>query len=112
MLLPGTFMALQAHLWTVGAGVAVAAAGMSIAAVAWRAILQQEFPDALQGRVSAVAWTGELVIAPLGYPLVPALLAAFGTRGTLAACSAGMALAALAPLAVPSCRRLRLHAGP
>ncbi|WP_158587971.1 MFS transporter [Actinomadura logoneensis] len=109
MLLPDALMALRAPLWAVGAGVAAAAAGMSIAAVAWRAILQQEFPDAQQGRVSAVAWTGELVIAPLGYPVVPVLLSAFGTRGTLAVCSAGMALGALAPLTVPSCRRLRLH---
>ncbi|MQY07643.1 hypothetical protein ACRB68_57450 [Actinomadura sp. RB68] len=109
MALPGACMAAAAPLPVIVGAVAVAAAGVSVAAVAWRSLIQQRIPEHVQGRVSAWVTLGEIGVAPLSYLLVAPATAALGLRGTLAACAALIALGSTAPLLHRSIRTLRLQ---
>ncbi|RJL23220.1 MFS transporter [Bailinhaonella thermotolerans] len=108
MALPGLSMAAGAPLAVIAAAVVAAAAGLAIAAVTWRSLVQQRVPADQQGRVSAWVTLGELVLAPPAYLLVGPAVAALGLRGTLLVCGVGILAAAIAPLAHRDVRALTL----
>ncbi|MGK5558353.1 hypothetical protein ACSNOI_42810, partial [Actinomadura kijaniata] len=109
MALPGACMAAAAPLMVIVGAVAVAAAGVSVAAVAWRSLIQQRIPEPMQSRVSAWVTIGEIGVAPLSYLLVAPATAALGLRGTLAVCAALIAAGAVMPLLHPAVRTIWLR---
>ncbi|RJL35690.1 hypothetical protein [Bailinhaonella thermotolerans] len=109
MALPGLAMAAGAPLPVIAAAVVPAAAGLAVAAVTWRSLVQRHIPESQQGRVAAWVNLGEIALAPLAYLLVGPAVAALGLRGTLLVCGLGILAAATAPLAHPDVRKLTLR---
>ncbi|MEV5754672.1 MFS transporter [Actinoallomurus sp. NPDC052308] len=112
MALPGACMAVAAPLPVIAAAVALAAAGLAVAMVTWRSVIQRNIPEALQGRVAAWTTIGEIGLAPVAYLLVAPATTALGLRTTLAVCAIAISTSALAPLLHPSVRHLTFDAAP
>jgi len=73
----------------------------------WHTTLQQRIPESAISRVSAIDWTGTLVLNPLGFALVGPLAAGIGIRTTLIASALLTLGSTLVVLAVPTVRNLR-----
>jgi predicted MFS family arabinose efflux permease len=75
----------------------------------WTAMAQQHVPQELLGRVDSVAWTGSVLIMPVGYALAGPLAEWIGVReALLAAAAVGIAchVSALLSRSVRELRRL------
>jgi hypothetical protein len=59
-----------APLPVIAGAVVLAAAGMSIAAIAWRSLVQRKIPETQQGRVTAWTEFGQLALMPITHLLV------------------------------------------
>jgi predicted MFS family arabinose efflux permease len=91
------------------AGAAALARGDAI----WHTVVQQRIPEHAISRVSAIDWTGSLVMNPIGFAVVGPLAAGIGIRTTLIASAALTLAATIACMSVPSVRSLEaLEEGP
>lgn len=109
MTAPGVCMAAAAPLPIIAVAVSLAAIGISITGITWRSLIQQQIPDAQQGRVTAWTEFGQLALTPIAYLLVGPVVSALGLRWLVLTCAVGILLAALAPLAYFDVRRLTLN---
>ncbi|MFP3966518.1 MFS transporter [Actinomadura fulvescens] len=112
LALPGLCMGCGAPLPLIAGTVVFAAMGLTVAAVTWRSLVQQKIPESQQGRVAAWVQLGETGLAPLAFLLVDPAVGRLGLQGALLLCAGGLAAAAVAPLAHPDVRRLRLAPRP
>ena len=85
----------------------LSSAGLTWGDSLWHTTLQQRISESAISRVSAIDWTGTLVLNPLGFALVGPLAAGIGIRTTLIASALLTLGSALVVLAVPSVRNLR-----
>jgi MFS family permease len=104
---PTALLALDAPVLAIATASLVASTGIVWADAVWHTILQQHIPEAAISRVSAIDWTGTLVLNPVGFAIVGPIAAGIGIRTTLIGSAGLTAASTLATLAVPSVRRLR-----
>ena len=81
--------------------------GTATSACSSSARRQERVPASAISRVSALDWTGTLVLNPIGFALVGPLAAIIGVSATLIGAGTLTAIATLAVIAVPSVRNLR-----
>lgn len=100
-------MAAADQLWLLLLGAALHGFGLELFSVQWDLSIQQNVaPDKL-ARVYSFDLVGSFVARPLGLVLVGPVTALVGVHDWLLTVAAVMAVAAFAPLAVPSVRQLR-----
>ncbi len=107
------FLALGAHLtapWLLITALA-AGAGSSVTGIAWDTSLQEHVPAHVLSRVSSYNDLLSYIAIPLGQLCVGPLAHTFGAFRVTATAGVLYALAALAPLALPTVRRLPHHQG-
>ena len=110
--LPSLFLGLGFPVATIAAVTFARAVGLAWGDALWHTTMQQQVPERALSRVSALDWTGTLVLNPLGFALVGPLAAALGVRATLIGSATLTIVATLAVLAVPSVRNLRVPPQP
>ena len=107
--LPPLLLGLHAPLLAIAGAMLLFWGGTSWADALWHTTLQQHVPETAISRVSAIDWTGTLVLNPVGFALVGPVTAGLGIRTTLIGSAALTAAATLAVLSVPSVRNLRVR---
>lgn len=75
--------------------------------VYWQSALQREVPQAVLGKVMALAQLGSFALLPLGFALVGPVVALLGENGTLLLCGMVVAGSSLLALAVPGVAAFR-----
>jgi MFS family permease len=110
--LPALFLGLSFPVATIVAATFVRSLGIAWGDALWHTTMQQHVPERALSRVSALDWTGTLVLNPLGFALVGPLAAAVGVRATLVGSAALTAIATACAVTVPSVRNLRVEPRP
>lgn len=107
MAVPMALLGAGAPVWLIA--VAMFASGISsdIFAVLWSTTIQREVPEEVLSRVISYDWLGSLAFAPLGLLVAGPAADAWGTKQTLFACSALIAVATSAAVSAPQVRTLR-----
>jgi MFS family permease len=105
---PTALLALRAPAVAIAAASLAASAGLIWADALWHTILQQRVPANAISRVSAIDWTGTLVLNPIGFAVIGPIAAGLGIRATLIGSAALTAASTLTTIAVPSVRNLQL----
>lgn len=100
-------MALSGSLVVVLAGAFLHGFGLEIFSVGWDLSIQENVPERLLARVYSFDQLGSFIVRPLGLAVTGPLASAVGERRWLLVVGAAMFAAELAPLALPSVRRLR-----
>jgi MFS family permease len=117
LLRAGGFTLLLMPLWSfsyvwpgmltaVLVGAVLGYAGLSFFSVAWDTALQDHVPHRSLGKVASWDLLASFVAMPVGNVLAGPLATDFGTDAVLAACSAVLLAASIAPLLVRSTREL------
>jgi MFS family permease len=109
--LPTALLALHSPVLLIAAALLIASGGLTWGDSLWHTVLQQRIPEAAISRVSAIDWTGTLVLNPIGYAIMGPLAAAIGVRATLYASALLTLGSTLIVLAVPSVRAVRSDDG-
>jgi MFS family permease len=110
--LPSLFLGLRFPVALIVAATFVRSLGISWGDALWHTTMQQHVPERALSRVSALDWTGTLVLNPLGFALVGPLAATVGVRATLVGSAVLTAAATLCVMCVPSVRNLRAEPQP
>jgi len=110
--LPPILLGLHAVVALIAAGAMLRSIGLAWGDALWHTTMQEQIPEAAISRVSALDWTGTLVLNPIGFALVGPLAAIIGISATLIGAGTLTVIATLAVLAVPSVRNLRTHPTP
>lgn len=104
---PPAMLAVRAPAPVIALFALVSSAGLTWGDSLWHTTLQQRIPESAISRVSAIDWTGTLVLNPIGFAVVGPLASGIGIRTTLFASALLTLASTLAVLAVPSVRALR-----
>ena len=110
--LPSLFLGISLPVATIVAVTFLRGVGLAWADALWHTTMQQHVPERALSRVSALDWTGTLVLNPIGFAIVGPVAAGVGARATLIGSSVLTAVATLAVLAAPSVRNLRVEPRP
>src|ERR671930_2392704 len=105
--LPSLFLGLRFPVALIVAATFARSLGIAWGDALWHTTMQQHVPERALSRVSALDWTGTLVLNPLGFALVGPLAAAVGVRATLVGSAVLTAVATACVVTVPSVRNLR-----
>ncbi|MFJ9447650.1 MFS transporter [Kitasatospora sp. NPDC101235] len=101
-------MALVPHLWTTALLAALVGLTAGVFGSLDSTLIQTTADPAYLGRVTSVIMLTVVGLAPLGYPLVGAAIAAWGTAPVFVGCGALSCLGAALALASPAVRRAEL----
>ncbi|MET9698503.1 MFS transporter [Streptomyces sp. NPDC006529] len=107
LALPLLALAVRAPLPAIAVAAALAGVGVDISIVCWNTVMQQQLPDELLGRLGSFSSIGERLAVPLGYLLVGAAAASWGTATVLSLAAAAMTLATVVLFAAPSLWTMR-----
>jgi hypothetical protein len=110
--LPPILLGLHAAVALIAAAMILRSIGSGWGDALWHTTMQEQIPEHAISRVSALDWTGTLVLNPIGFALVGPLAATIGTSTTLIGAGTLTAIATLAVIAVPSIRNLRTQPTP
>jgi MFS family permease len=105
---PTALLAVHAPALAIAAASLTATTGVIWADAVWHTLLQRQIPEEAISRVSAIDWTGTLVLNPVGFAIVGPIAGGIGIRTTLIGSAVLTAASTLAALAVPSVRSLRI----
>ena len=104
---PTALLAFRGPAAAIAALALVASAGLTWGDSLWHTTLQRRIPEAAISRVSAIDWTGTLVLNPIGFAIVGPLAGGIGIRTTLLASALLTLASTLVMLTLPSVRGLR-----
>lgn len=110
--LPPILLGLHAAVALIAAGMLLRSIGIAWGDALWHTTMQEQVPAAAISRVSALDWTGTLVLNPIGFALVGPVAAIIGISTTLIGAGILTAVATVAVIAVPSVRNLRTESKP
>jgi MFS family permease len=105
--LPTALLALHGPVPLIAAALLLSSGGITWGDSLWHTVLQQRIPESAISRVSAIDWTGTLVLNPISYAIIGPLSGAIGIRATLYASALLTLGSTLFVLALPSVRAVR-----
>jgi MFS family permease len=109
MASPPAAMAADAPLPVLVTTTFAAGFTLNVSIVVWRTWVQQAFPAVVLSRITGITGAGQSALVPAAYLVAGPVADHTGLRPALGGAAVLLAAAALAPLAAPGVRALRVH---